>query len=126
MKSARSVRAWAAARAIAVRTIKPGWMNKIGRRRKSFFFPSRRTRSSSGLKKWQKVGRVDKNNISLESVYSAWQKGEVDTSELGIAASLECECGNAQGTTCFASKHHDMRIDMISAYRYLEEHRRGE
>lgn len=111
----------AVARATAVRMIKHGWMSRIGRQRKSFSCPSRKTRLSSGLKKWQKAGRVDKNSMSLESVYSAWQRGKVDTSELGIAASLECECGNAQGTTCFASRHHDMRIDMISAHRHLEE-----
>jgi hypothetical protein len=65
-----------------------------------------------------------KKIASLEEAYSKWQGGTLAPKYLERAARLQCECGNAQGLTCFTSAHHDMRIDMISAHRYLDERQR--
>jgi hypothetical protein len=51
--------------------------------------------------------------MSLEQAYQAFKEGKLRTVlAVHAAKRLECECGNAAGTSCFNDAHANMRREM--------------
>lgn len=55
--------------------------------------------------------------MSLEQAYQAFKDGNLRTVlAIYAAKTLECECGNAAGASCFNSAHAEMRQEMNPGY----------